>query len=251
MANTLAMLLAMVQVNEGQELTIHVRQQPHLAYCHQLGRETNKESAEPWYSDIKRYLEKGEYPEEASENSIRTLRRLTSGFLLSGTMLYKRNADMTLLRCEAEQIIEEVHEGTFSTHVNGHTLARKILRAGYYWTKMESDCYQHVKKCIKCQTYVDHIHVAPSALHNLTAPWPFSVWGIDMIGPIEPKASNGHRFILVAIDYFTKWIEAASYSTVTHSIVVRFIKKDIICRYGLLAHIITDNRTNLNNKMMT
>ncbi|RDY09555.1 Pol polyprotein, partial [Mucuna pruriens] len=79
---------------------------------------------------------------------------------------------------------------------------------------------------------------------------PFSVWGIDVIGPIEPKASNEHRFILVDIDYFTKWVEAASYSTVTRSIMVKFIKRDIICQFGLPAHIITNNDTNLNNKMM-
>ncbi|RDY06354.1 Pol polyprotein, partial [Mucuna pruriens] len=116
---------------------------------------------------------------------------------------------------------------------------------------MESDCYQHVWKCAKFQIYANHLNVAPFALHNLNAPWPFSMWGIDVIGPIEPKASNGHRFILMAIDYFTKWVEAVSYSSVTCSTVVRFIKKDIICRYGLPAHIITDNGTNLNNKMMT
>jgi len=76
------------------------------------------------------------------------------------------------------------------------------------------------------------------------------MWGIDVIGAIEPKASNGHRFILVVIDYFTKWAEAASYSSVTRSVVIRFIKKEIICRYGLPRKIISDNATNLNNKMM-
>ena len=70
-----------------------------------------------------------------------------------------------------------------------------------------------------------------------------------MIGAIEPKASNGHHFILVAIDYFTKWVEAASYASVTRNVVVRFIK-EIICRYGLPRKIITDNAANLNNKMM-
>ncbi|RDX86915.1 rnhA, partial [Mucuna pruriens] len=113
MADALATLSAMVQINEGQEMTIH-----------------------PWYFDIKRYLEKGEYPKGALENSKRTLRRLASGFLLSGAMLYKRNTDMTLLRCvdsqEPEQIMGEIHEGIFGTHVNGHALGRKILRAGYY-----------------------------------------------------------------------------------------------------------------------
>ncbi|RDX71817.1 hypothetical protein CR513_48778, partial [Mucuna pruriens] len=138
---------------------------------------------------------------QASQNSKRTLRRLASDFLLNGQ--------------EAKQIMEEVHEGIFGTHVNGHTLAH---------------CYQHVRKCAKCQIYANHFNVAPTALYNLNAPWPFSMWGIDVIEPIEPKASNGHRFILVAIDYFTKWVEVASYPSVTCSTVVRFIKKDIICR---------------------
>ena len=71
-----------------------------------------------------------------------------------------------------------------------------------------------------------------------------------MIGAIEPKASTGHLFILVAIDYFTKWVEAASYANVTRNVVVRFIKKEIVYRYGLSSKIITDNTTNLNNKMM-
>src|ERR1044072_2884294 len=76
------------------------------------------------------------------------------------------------------------------------------------------------------------------------------MWGMDVIGPIEPKASNGHLFILVAIDYFTKWVEAASYASVTKSVVVRFVKRELICRYGLPEKIITDIDTNLNNKLM-
>jgi transposase InsO family protein len=55
---------------------------------------------------------------------------------------------------------------------------------------------------------------------------------------------------LVAIDYFTKWVEAASYSNVTKQVVARFIKKEIICRYGIPSKIITDNGSNLNNKTM-
>ncbi|TYK22867.1 putative RNA-directed DNA polymerase (Reverse transcriptase), Ribonuclease H [Cucumis melo var. makuwa] len=73
---------------------------------------------------------------------------------------------------------------------------------------------------------------------------------MDVIGPIDPKAPNGHRFILVAIDYFTKWIEAASYCNVTRGVVLKFIKKELICRYGLPEGIITDNAKNLNNKVM-
>lgn len=52
----------------------------------------------------------------------------------------------------------------------------------------------------------------------MSSPWPFAAWGMDVIGPIEPAASNGHRFILVAIDYFTKWVEVASYKAVTKKV---------------------------------
>jgi transposase InsO family protein len=115
---------------------------------------------------------------------------------------------------------------------------------------MESDCFSYARKCHKCQIYADKVHIPPTPLNVMASPWPFSKWGIDVIGLIVPRASNGHRFILVAIDYFTKWVEAASYANVTKQVVVRFIKKEIICRYGLPNKIITDNDTNLNNKMM-
>ena len=158
----------------------------------------------PWYHDIKCFLQSQIYPPGASVKDKRTLRRLLGSFYLNGDVLYKRNFDMVLLRCvdrhEADLLMTEVHEGSFGTHSNGHAMAKKMLRAGYYWLTMESDCCKYVKKCHKCQIYADKIHIPPTLLNVISSPWPFSMWGIDMI---EPKASNGHKFILVAIDYFT------------------------------------------------
>ena len=71
-----------------------------------------------------------------------------------------------------------------------------------------------------------------------------------MIGEIKPTASNGHRFILIAIDYFTKLVEATSFASVTKNVVARFIKHNLICLYGISERIITDNGTNLNNTMI-
>ncbi|PKI61268.1 hypothetical protein CRG98_018332 [Punica granatum] len=84
----------------------------------------------------------------------------------------------------------------------------------------------------------------------MTAPWPFSMWGMDVIGPINPKASNGHMFILVAIDYITKWIEAITLASVTAKAVARFLRRDVIAQYGVPATIITDNTKSLNNKVI-
>ena len=147
-------------------------------------------------------------------------------------------------------MLVEVHEVSFGTHADGHAMARKILRAGYYRLTMENNCCIHVRKCHKFQAFTDNANAPPIPLNILVAPWSFSMSGIDVIGAIEPKASNGHRFILVTIDYFAKWVEAASYISVTRSVVIIFIKKEIIYRYGLPRKIITDNATNLNNKMM-
>ena len=122
-----------------------------------------------------------------------------------------------------------------------------------YWTGVQTCALPiyYVRKCHKCQIYADKIHVPPTSLNIMVSPWPFSMWGMDVIGPITPKASNGHRFIFVVIDYFTKWVEAALYASVTKSMVARFIKREIICRYGLPERIISDNGLNLNNDMVT
>lgn len=206
------------------------------------------------YYDIKRYLKTRDYPEGATSAQKQTLRRLANQFSLNGEILYRRTPDLGLLRCvdarEATKLIEEIHVGTCGPHMNGFTLAKKILRAGYFWMTMETDCIRFVHKCHRCQIHGDLIRVPPNELNVTSPPWPFAVWGIDVIGPVEPAASNGHRFILVAIDYFTKWVEASSYKSVTKKVVVDFVRNNIICRFGIPESIITDNRANLNSDLM-
>ena len=107
--------------------------------------------------------------------------------------------------------------------MNAHMLSRKIIRQGYYWTIMEADCVAHIRKCHQCQVLGDLKHMLPMPLHTMTSPWPFSTWEIDIIGKIHPTASNDHEFILVPIDYFTKWVEATSYKVLNSKKVVQLI----------------------------
>ena len=88
----------------------------------------------------------------------------------------------------------------------------------------------------------------PMPLHTMTSPWPFSTWGIDIIGKIHPTASNGHEFILVAINYFTKWIEAASYKILNSKKVAQFIQTNIICKYEVPHEIISNNGQHLKEE---
>ena len=88
--------------------------------------------------------------------------------------------------------------------MNAHMLFWKIMRQGYYWTTMEANCTAYVWKCHQCQVHGDLKHMLLISLHTMNSPWPFSTWGIDIIGKTHPTKSNSHEFILVAIDYFNK-----------------------------------------------
>ena len=76
---------------------------------------------------------------------------------------------------------------------------------------------------------------------NMTSPWSFDMLGSYVIDLINPKANNGYKFILVALNYFTKWVKANSYAHVTQKVVKKFIEKDLVCRYGLPARLVIDN----------
>ena len=140
----------------------------------------------PWFHEVKRYLEAPEYPEGALVNDKKFLRRFSANFFLNNGILYKRNHDFVLLHCvdkvEADKFMVDLHEGTFGTHSSGKIIAKNILRAGYYGSTMEADCHHHSRTCHKCQIYVDKVHVPLVPLNVLTAPWPFAMWGIYMIG---------------------------------------------------------------------
>jgi len=69
-------------------------------------------------------------------------------------------------------MLMEVHKGSFRTHANGHVMARKILRVGYYWLTMENDCCIHVRKYHKCQAFVDNVNAPSMPLNVFAAPSP-------------------------------------------------------------------------------
>ena len=167
-----------------------------------------EEEGVPWYYDIVKFLELRVYPDGADKREHRLIRMMAMQYILYEGQLYRRSYDGIHLRClkkeEAEKVMEEIYQGRCGPHMNGRMLAKTILRIGYYWNTMETDCVDFVKSCYECQTYANLNHVPSSELYSTTSPWPFSVWGIDVIGRIAPKALKGHEYIIVAIDYFTK-----------------------------------------------
>ena len=106
---------------------------------------------------------------------------------------------------------------------------------------MEKDCIQIVRQYHQCQIHGNLNHLPPTILNSLSSPWPFAAWEIDIIGEIRSNASNGNKYIVVAIDYFSRWIEEESFGTLKAKQMAKFIEKNLIYRYGVPHHIVTDN----------
>ena len=75
-----------------------------------------------------------------------------------------------------------------------------------YWPTILKDCIDFAKGCQECQVHAGIQHAPASELHSIIKPWPFRGWALDLIGEIKPSSSKNQKYILVGIDYFTKWI---------------------------------------------
>src|SRR3954468_4752178 len=158
-------------------------------------------------------------------------------YVILGNDLYKKTTEGVLLKClseaEAYLAVSEVHSGVCGAHQSGHKMKWLLFRQGLYWPTMLKDCIEYARGCQECQKFSGIQHVPASELHAIVKPWPFRGWALDLIGEIKPASSKQQRFILVGIDYFTKWIEAIPLVNVDQEVVISFIQKHIIDRYGI------------------
>jgi hypothetical protein len=166
----------------------------------------------------------------------KVLRQALKYIVLDGE-LYRRTIDVVLLKClSGEQIkvaMGEVHEGMCGTHQSAHKMKWMLKRAGFYWPTMVADCFKYFKRCEACQRFGDVQLVPTSMMHSVMKHWPFRCWGLDFIGEMHPSSSKGHRFVLVATDYFTKWTEVVPLRNMTHREVISCVLEHIIHRFGI------------------
>ena len=105
---------------------------------------------------------------------------------------------------------------------------------------MQNDAQTYVKACDKCQWFSNLIRQQMEELTPMAAPWPFAQWGLDIMGPF-PIAIRQLKFLIISIDYFTKWVEAEALATITEKNVRRFVWRNIVCRYEIPKALVSDN----------
>ena len=172
--DALATLASVIEIPAGVTLRpLLIETRSALAYRCLIGDIEDQDEL-PWYYDIYQFLLCDAYPKLASAKDKRALRHLDTIFVICGDQLYRRSPDGMLLfyldRTSANRVMREVHTGICGPHMGGHMLTRKIMRTGYFWLTMETNCRQFVRRCLECQMHKDLIHVPPSELHALTSP---------------------------------------------------------------------------------
>jgi hypothetical protein len=194
-----------------------------------------------WRKEIADYLK------DPSRKVSRKLRYKDIKFVLLDERLYYKSLDGVLLQClgqeEAKRMMSEVHDGLCGAHQSAYRMKWVIRKTGCYWPTMLEDCFEYYKGCQDCQKFGNTQRVPTSALNPIIKPWPFRGWGIDLIGQINPPSSKGHKFMLLATDYFTKWVESIPLKKVTSENMVEFVKEHIIYRFGIPQTITTDQGT--------
>ena len=103
--------------------------------------------------------------------------------------------------------------------LGANPICLKILGTGYFWPPMKKDALTYAQKCDTCQRHNIILHQPAEPLHSIVSSWPFMKWGMDIVGKL-PKAPRGKVFMLVMMDYFSKWIEAETFAQVKDKEVV-------------------------------
>ena len=210
-----------------------------------------------WMDPIWDYLVDGIFPSDPKKAS--KLRTRSTRFTINregggggggGGSFYKRGFSTPILKCvgkeDANYMLREVHEGICGNHIGARSLAAKTLRQGYYWPIMLKDATELVKKCKICQEHAQISHLPSEPLTLITSPWPFQLWGLDILGPLS-IGKGQCKFIVVGVDYFTKWVEAEPLTTITEQKVRNFVLRSIICRFGIPRALIYDNGKQFDN----
>jgi hypothetical protein len=200
--------------------------------------------SEDWRTEIISFLQGNCLSDD--ENYNKRMEARTRAYVIIEGELYKYGVCSPLLKClsrtEGQKLMKEIHAGLCGSHIGSRPLLGNVFRQGFYWPKVASDAADLVQKCENCQRCARD-QKQPSSLTQLIQPtWPLQRWGLDLLGPLPPAQGN-LKYVVVAVEYFSKWIEAKPLATITSAIVQKFFWQNILCCFGVPKAITVDNGT--------
>ncbi|GJS29391.1 reverse transcriptase domain-containing protein [Tanacetum coccineum] len=206
------------------------------------------DSSTPWFADIANYHAGNFVIKGMSTQQKRKFFKDVKHYFWEDPFLFKICADQVIRRCvfgkEAHDILMACHNGPTGGHHGANYTARKVFDSGFFWPTIYKDAHELVKNCNSCQRQGKISQRDEMPQNSIQVCEIFDVWGIDFMGPFP--SSKGNKYILVAVDYLSKWVEAKALPTNDARVVCKFLKS-LFARFGAPRAIISDRGTHFCN----
>ncbi|GJT58482.1 reverse transcriptase domain-containing protein [Tanacetum coccineum] len=187
---------------------------------------TSKDQSNPWFADFANYHARKFIKKGMSTQEKNKFFKDVKHYFWDDPFLFKTCADQIIRRCvdgkEALEILEACHSGPTGGHYGANFTAKKVFDVGFYWPTIYKDAFEFVKSCDACQRQGKISQRDEMPQNTIQVCEIFDVWGIDFMGPFS--SSRGNKYILVAVDYLSKWVEAKALPTNDARVVVKFLK---------------------------
>lgn len=206
----------------------------------------------PWYADIVNYIVTKQFPTEATRWQKDKLKIEAKRYIWDEPYLWKHGADQIIRRCvekhEVQSILTFCHSYACGGHFGPQKTAKKVLESGFYWPQVFHDSYLFCASCDRCQKTGNINSRNQMPLNPILTCEIFDVWGIDFMGPFP--TSSGFSYILLPVDYVSKWVEAKATRTNDSKVVVEFLQANIFSRFGTPKALISDRGTHFCNRTL-
>ncbi|RDX94157.1 hypothetical protein CR513_23492, partial [Mucuna pruriens] len=207
----------------------------------------------PWFADIYNYVATSWFPTEASRPYKEKLQNDAKYYIWDDPYLWRLYSDKVIRMCildtKINSVLQFCHSAPRGGHYGSTWTARKVLDCGLYWPTIFRDTHHFVATCKRCQKAGmtrNRRHEMPR--QPILFCEVFDVWGIDFMGPFP--VSNGYSYILLAVDYVSRWVEAITTRTNDAKVVVDFLKFNIFCRFGVPKALTSDQGSHFCNRAM-
>ena len=206
------------------------------------------------FSEIISYLVDRTYPSGLSREEKSMFQSKVSPYTIIQGILFRIRANEQLKRClekkERKQVMRALHSGPSGGHFATTTIANRIWSVGYWWPYLVWDVKAYVGSCDQCQrmgapAFRNHWPLTP----NIPI-YPFEKWGIDFVGRINPVSARRNRYIILATDYATKWVEARPTRKNDAAMAATFLFEAIMMRFRHPLEIVSDRGTHFLNDVI-
>lgn len=169
---------------------------------------------------------------------------------LSDGVLYLRKSQLELLVVPASlvrAVLESYHTHPLGAHISTDRLYR-VLKTRFFWPNMRRNIFKFCENCLTCAKTKARAQTRAGLLRPIKSFYPFQIVGVDIV--ICRMSSTSHRYILVVVDYFTNWVEAAPMKSMTAEELIRVFFQTVISRHGCPKRLTSDSGTQLVSGMV-